>query len=90
MFYEYSDAIKVSVSQDCPKLQHDNSNTAHLILIRQVLVIDTTRDRRCTVVVQVEMELAIAGAKLELFEEQRVVVQSKSIEDVKFGLDVVR
>lgn len=32
------------------------------------------------------MELAIAGTELELFEEERVVVQSKGIEDVKLGL----
>lgn len=80
----------MSVSQGCPNLQHDNTNTAHLILIGQVLLVDTTRDRRCTVVIQVEMELAIAGTELELLEEQGVVVQSKGIKNVKLGLDVVR
>lgn len=78
------------VSQDCSSLQHDDTNTAHLILIRQVLVVDAPRNWRCTVVVQIEMELAIAGTELELFEEKRVVVQSKGIEDVKLGLKVVR
>lgn len=73
-------------SQDWPSLQHNNTNAAHLLLVGLVLVVDSTRDRRCAVVVQIEVELAIAGTELELFKEQGVVVQGEGIEDVEFGL----
>jgi hypothetical protein len=36
------------------------------------------------------MELAIAGAELELLEEQRVVVEGESVEDIELGLLIVR
>lgn len=68
------------------RLQHDNTHATHLLLIGQVLVVDATGDGRRAVVVQVEVELTVTGAKLELFEEQRVVVQSESVEDVELGL----
>lgn len=73
-------------SQDWPSLQHNNTNAAHLLLVGLVLVVDSTRDRCCAVVVQIEVELAIAGTELELFKEQGVVVQGEGIEDVEFGL----
>lgn len=50
-------------------LQHNNTNSTHLVLIRQVLPIDTSRDRRRTVVVNVVVELAIACAELQLLKE---------------------
>jgi hypothetical protein len=36
------------------------------------------------------VELAIAGAELELLEEQRVVVEGESVEDIELGLLIVR
>lgn len=50
-------------------LQHNNTNSTHLLLIRQVLLIDTSRNRCRTVVVNVVVELAIACAELELLKE---------------------
>ena len=67
-------------------LQHDNSHSAHLLLIGQVLVIDTTRNRSRAVVVQVEVELAVTSTELQLLQEQRVVVQGQSVENIEFGL----
>lgn len=69
-----------------PFLEHDDTNASHLLLIGQVLVVDSTCDRCTTVVVKVEVELAVAGAELELFEEQRVVVEGERVEDIELGL----
>jgi len=71
-----------------PFLQHDDANTSHPLLVGLVLLVDSTGDRCAAVVVEVIVELAIAGAELELFEEQRVVVEGESVEDIEFGLCV--
>lgn len=68
-------------------LQHDNPNATHTLLVRQVLVVDPSRHWRRAVVVQIEMELPIARPELKLLQEQRVVVQCKSVEHVEFSLN---
>lgn len=70
-------------------LQHNNTNSTHLVLIGQVLPIDTSRDRRRTVVVNIVVELTVTGAELELFKEEGVVVEGEGVEDVEFGLVIV-
>ena len=67
-------------------LKHNNTNTAHLRRIRQVLLIDSSLDRRRTVVIDVVVKLAITSTELELFKEERVVVESEGVENVEFGL----
>lgn len=67
-------------------LEHHDTDAAHLLLVRQVLVVDSTRHRSRAVIVQVEVKLAIASAELQLFEEQRVVMQGESVENVEVGL----
>jgi hypothetical protein len=67
-------------------LQHDNTHTTHLLLIRKVLVVDASGNRSGAVVVQVEVKLAVTRAELELLEEHRVVVRGERVEDVKLGL----
>jgi hypothetical protein len=70
-----------------PYLEHDDTNASHLGLVGEVLVVDSTRNRRSTVIVEVEMQLTITGAELEFLKEQRVVVRSKGVEDVETGLN---
>lgn len=67
-------------------LEHDNTDTAHVLIRRQVLVVDSARDKRRTVVVKVVVQLAVSCTKLLLLEEQRVVEKGKSIQDIEFGL----
>ena len=67
-------------------LKHNNTNTAHLRRIRQVLLIDSSLDRRRTVVIDVVVKLAITSTEFELLEEERVVVKGECVEDVEFGL----
>jgi len=69
-----------------PRLKHDDTNTSHLGVIGEVLVVNSTHNRRSTVVVEVEVQLTIAGAELEILKEQRVVVRSEGVEDVETGL----
>lgn len=70
-------------------LQHDHTNASHLLLVRQVALIDSTGNRCCTVVVDIIVKLAITSAELELFEEEGVVVDSESVENVEFGLGLL-
>lgn len=56
------------------QLQHNNTDTTHLALVRQVLVVDSARNGSGTIVVNVVMELTVSSAELELLEEERVVV----------------
>ena len=67
-------------------LKHNNTNTAHLRRIRQVLLIDSSLDRRRTVVIDIVVELAITSTEFELLEEERVVVKGECVEDIEFGL----
>lgn len=67
-------------------LKHNNTNTAHFRRIRQVLLIDSSLDRRRTVVIDVVVKLAITSTEFELLKEERVVVKGECVEDVEFGL----
>lgn len=66
--------------------QHNNANTSHLFLVRQVLLVNTSRDRGCPVVVKVKVKLAIACTELQLLQEERVVVQGKGVEHIEVSL----
>lgn len=67
--------------------QKHNPNAPALILVGLVLSVDSPIDGLCAPVVQVMMQLAVASAEFELFEEERVVVEREGVEDVEFGLD---
>lgn len=58
-----------SLSHATSHLQHNNTNTSHFAFIRQVLLINPSRDRRCTVVIDVVVKLAVTSAILQLFKE---------------------
>jgi len=71
-------------------LQHNNTNPIHLRLINLVILIDTTTQLRRPPVEEVEVQLAITGLELVVFEEERVVEQGQGVEDVEavlFGED---
>jgi predicted GIY-YIG superfamily endonuclease len=70
-------------------LQHNNANTSHSLLIRQVLFVNSSRDRGGAIVVEIEVKLAIAGSKFELLEEQRVVVKCECIKHIKVSLSKI-
>ena len=67
-------------------LEHHDTNTPHLRRIGQVLLIDSSLDRRRTVVIDVVVKLAITSTEFELLEEERVVVKGECVEDIEFGL----
>ena len=68
-------------------LQHNDANTSHLFLVRQVLLVNTSRDRGCSVVVKIKVKLAITCTKLQLLQEERVVLQGKGVEHIEVGLE---
>lgn len=67
-------------------LQHNDANASHSFLIRQVLLVNSSRNRGGAIVVEVEVKLPIASSKFELFEEQRVIVKRKCVEHIKVRL----
>jgi hypothetical protein len=67
-------------------LQQDHANSTTLVLIWQVLLIHSACNRRCPPVVQIVMQLSVAGTELEGVQEQWVVMQSQGVEDVEFSL----
>lgn len=67
-------------------LKHDNPNTASLLFVDVVPPVDSASDCRCTVVVQIEMQLTIPRSKLLWFEEKGVIKKGQSIEDIEIVL----
>lgn len=67
-----------------PSLEHHETNPAEVVLIRPILVINTTGDGFRAVVEQVVMQLPVTWAELLLLEEQCVVHKRQRVEDVKF------
>jgi hypothetical protein len=67
-------------------LQHNQSDSAHVFRTRLVPRIDTTGDGRRAVVVEVVVQRSVACAKLLIFEEERVVEEGESVEDVEASL----
>lgn len=65
------------------QLQHDRSNAAQAILVQLVQLVHTACNGVHPVVEQVIMQLAIAGTELLLLEEQTIVHERQSVEDVK-------
>jgi hypothetical protein len=59
-----------------------------LLLIGQVLLVNSTGNRGTAVVVQVKVKLSVTGAELELLKEERVVLQSEGVEDIELGLRI--
>ena len=71
-------------------LQHNNTNPIHLRLINLIVLINTATQLRRPPVEEVEIQFSITGLELVVFEEQRVVEEGESVEDVKailFGKD---
>jgi hypothetical protein len=59
----------------CKLSQQDNANSTSSIDVRFVLLVDTAFHARCAPVVQVVVQMSIASAELQLFQEEGVVVQ---------------
>ena len=53
------------------------------------MLIDTSRYRGGTIVVEVEVQLTVASSELELLEEEWVVVGRECVEDVKVRLGLI-
>ena len=70
-------------------LEHDQTNSAHVLLAALVSGIDTARNRRSTVVVHVVVQRTIARTKALFFEEEGVIEQGERVEDVELGLEGV-
>lgn len=71
-------------------LDKNNSNTTSLALVWEVPVVDSTRDRGCSVVEEIIVKLAVTCAKFQLVEEEGVVVQRESVEYIEFVLSKKR
>jgi hypothetical protein len=67
-------------------LQQDHANSTPLVLIWQVLLIHSACNWRRPPVVQIVMQLSVAGTELEGVQEQWVVMQGQGVEDVEFSL----
>jgi hypothetical protein len=67
-------------------LQQDHANSTSLVLVWQVPLIHSACNRRRPPVVQIVMQLSVASTKLEVIQEQWVVMQCQGVEDVEFGL----
>lgn len=80
--------ICVKNATECQTLQHNDTNTAHLLLIGKVLIVDTSRDRSRPIIVQIVVKLAITCTEFELLQEQRVVVQGQCVEYIEFSLRI--
>ena len=67
-------------------LQHDQTNTAAVLLIQLHLMGNATADCPRAVVEEVVVQLAITSAELLLFKEECIVHECESVEDIKVGL----
>lgn len=56
--------------------KHHHTDPATPILIDCILRINTPGYWRCSVIVKVEMQLAVSRGELQVFEEQRIVQKS--------------
>ena len=72
--------------QDFSHLQKHNANATPLRLIRHVPLIRTTINRLRPPIVKVVMQLSITRPKLQLLQEQGVIMQRKRIEDIELCL----
>jgi hypothetical protein len=59
----------------CKLSQQDDANPTSSIDVRFILLVDTAFHAWCAPVVQVVVQMSIAGAELQLFQEEGVVVQ---------------
>lgn len=67
-------------------LQQNNADATSLGLIWSVFTVDSSIDGFRSPVVQVVMKRSVSGTELQLFQEQRVIMEGQGIEDVEFGL----
>lgn len=67
-------------------LQKNHANAATLVLVRQVTLIHTTTDGRSPPVVEIVMQLPVTSTEFQGLEEERVILQCQSIEDVELCL----
>lgn len=75
---------------DTAGLNHDNSNSAHLLLVWHIPIVNSSWDRLRAVVEDIVVQLSVARAKFKLFEEERVVEDGERVEDVEMRLRGVR
>lgn len=67
-------------------LQENNTHTPTLLIIRKVLFVNTAGHGRGAIVEEVIMQLSVTSAELELLKEERVVVDSESVEHIEVSL----
>ena len=67
-------------------LQHHDTDSTHVVFACIVLLVDSTGDFGGSVVEKVVMQTSVSGAKELLLQEERVVKQCQSIEDVESRL----
>ena len=65
--------------------QHHSDTTSHF-LIRHILLVHSSTYWWRPPVVQVVVQLAVTGTKLQLLQKEGVVLQGEGVEDVEFGL----
>lgn len=75
--------LELAASARVPTLEHHETNSAEVVLICPVLVVNTAGDWFRAVVEQVVMQLPITRAELLLFKEQCVIHERQGIEDVE-------
>ena len=73
-------------SDRIPSLEHDKTDSTHVLGARHTSVADAAGDGCSAVVVHVEVQVAVTSSEALFFEEERVVQESKGVEDVKVGL----
>ena len=71
------------------RLQHGQTNSAHMLRACLVSLINATWNGRRAVVVKVVMQRAVAGSEALFFEEEWVVVECEGVEHVEISLAFV-
>ena len=65
--------VYVQMQNNGAPLHHNNANTASLRLICVIPCVNAACDRRCLIVVEIVVKLAISPTELLLFEEEGIV-----------------
>lgn len=71
-------------------LNHDNSNSAHLLLVWHIPIVNSSWDRLRAVVEEVVVQLSVTRAEFKLFEEKRIVEDGERVENVEMCLGGIR
>lgn len=72
-----------------PTSHENHTDSAALVLVRQIALVDASTDGGRSPVVEVVVELSVTGAELQLLEEEWIVLQGQSVEDIEVGLEVM-